>query len=378
MFRRCWFKSIVCVALCALFLGGAQPVRAAEESMQALMLRKLFATPLDGWEKILEDNSKILDTSFFQRVEARIRWSIDNGQVDDAMRFALAGDSAGKIVNRKTDYRLQMSQLFRHRGNLTLAADIINNVLMTSPDDQEARFYQASLMHDNNHALEAYPIYQDLYDNGVHKAECAYRMGLIDEQKQELLEAQSHLEEAVKLDPKHDLARIELAKVTKFIDSASFAPPAPGATTTTEKDTALPLEIPGRNNKRVDSLMADAAFALTSNEMDKAADFYREVISLDSRFTKAYVGLGAIYFQQDDFDQALRNFTVAQKLAPNDFAIARYLGYCYEGLYDNNGDTRDLTKASDFYKQASTLNPNDELIKFDLHRVEAKIANQSK
>ena len=377
MIRRSWFKSIVCMALCALVLGGFQPARAAEESMQALMLRKLFATPLDGWQKVLEDNNKLLDTSFFQRVEARIRWSIDNGQVDDAMRFALAGDTAGGIVNRKTDYRLQLSQLFRHRGNITLAADIINNVLITNPDDHEARFYQASLMHDNNHALEAYPIYQEMFDKGVHKAECAYRMGLIDEQKQELLEAKQHLEEAVKLDPKHELARIELAKVTKFIESATFAPPTT-AKTTTGSETALPLEIPGQSNKRIDSLMADAAFALTTNEVDKAAEFYQEVIRLDSKYTKAYVGLGAIFFQQDDFDQALRNFTVAQKLAPNDFTIARYLGYCHEGLFDNTGDKRDLAKASDFYKQAASLNPNNELIQFDLRRIEAKIAEQDK
>ena len=116
MLQRKWFKAVISLTLCLLTMGLAQPCRAAEESMQALMLRKLFATPLDGWRKVLEDNKNILDTSFFQRVEARIRWSIDNGQFDDALRFALAGDTAGAVVKRKTDYRIQMSQLFRHRG----------------------------------------------------------------------------------------------------------------------------------------------------------------------------------------------------------------------------------------------------------------------
>ncbi|MDO5295700.1 MAG: tetratricopeptide repeat protein [bacterium] len=372
MLQRNWLKATISLALCVLMVGLAQPSRAAEESMQALMLRKLFATPLDGWKKVLEDNRNILDTSFFQRVEARIRWSIDNGQVDDALRFALAGDTAGSIVKRKTDYRVQMSQLFRHRGNLTLAADIINNVLVTDPDNSEAKFYQASLMHDNGHLIEAYPIYEELYKKNIHKAECAYRMGLIDVQKQEILEARKHLQEAVKLDPKHDLARIELAKVEKFIDSATFAPPTSAAKN--DKNAALPLTLPGESNINTENLMADASFAMSSNEMDKAAEIYGQIIAKDPKYVKAYVNLGAIYFQQGEFDQALRNFTVANKLSPNDYSITRYLGYCYEGLYDASGNQSDLAKASDYYKQSSTLNPGSELIKFDLHRITAKMS----
>ena len=371
MLQRKWFKAIISLTLCLLTVGLAQPGRAAEESMQALMLRKLFATPLDGWHKVLEDNKSILDTSFFQRVEARIRWSIDNGQVDDALRFALAGDTAGSVVKRKTDYRLQMSQLFRHRGNLTLAADIVNNVLVTEPDNNEAKFYQASLMHDNGHQLEAYPIYEELYKKNIHKAECAYRMGLIDFQKQEILESRKHLQEAVKLDPKHDLARIELAKVEQFINNASFAPPTSASKT---DKSALPLTLPGESNKNIENLMADASFAMSSSELDKAAGIYGTIISQDPKYVKAYVNLGAIYFQQGEFDQALRNFTVANKLSPNDFSITRYMGYCYEGLYDAKGNSGDLTKASDYYKQAGTLNPSNELIQFDLHRIAAKLS----
>ena len=371
MLQRKWFKAVISLALCLLTVGLAQPCRAAEESMQALMLRKLFATPLDGWRKVLEDNKNILDTSFFQRVEARIRWSIDNGQVDDALRFALAGDTAGAVVKRKTDYRIQMSQLFRHRGNLTLAADIISNVLITEPENNEAKFYQASLMHDNGHLIEAYPIYEELYKKNIHKAECAYRMGLIDIQKQEILDARKHLQEAVKLDPKHDLARIELAKVDKFIDNASFAPPS--SASKSDKDSALPLSLPGEKNINIENLMADASFAMSSNEMDKAADIYGQVIAKDPKYVKAYVNLGAIYFQQGEFDQALRNFTVANKLSPNDFSITRYIGYCYEGLYDANGNPGDLAKAGEFYKQSGTLNPGNELIQFDMHRITAKM-----
>ena len=369
MLQRNWSKAIITFLLCVLTVSMVQPCRAAEESMQALMLRKLFATPLDGWKKVLEDNRKILDTSFFQRVEARIRWSIDNGQIDDALRFALAGDTAGSVVKRKTDYRIQMAQLFRHRGNITLAADIMSNILVTEPDNNEAKFYNASLMHDSGHSIEAYPIYEELYKKNVHKAECAYRMGLIDEQKQEFLDAQKHLQEAVKLDPKHDLARIELAKVNKFIDNATFAPP----TATSPNTAALPLSLPNESNKNVDAYMADASFAMSNGELDKAAELYAQVISLDAKYVKAYVNLGAIYYQQGDFDQALRNFTVANKLSPNDYSILRYLGYCHEGMYDTSSDKRELAKASDYYRQSNTLNPGSDLIKFDLHRIEAKI-----
>ena len=100
---------------------GTPAVYGADEASQVLMLRRVFAASVDTWSSILEDNRKLLDKSFFERVESRIKWSIDNGQVEDAVRFAYVGDLAGKVVNRKTDYRMQMAQLFRKLGNFSLA-----------------------------------------------------------------------------------------------------------------------------------------------------------------------------------------------------------------------------------------------------------------
>ncbi len=364
---RSWSKIIVSFVICLLLAGIANPVSAAEESLQALMLRKMFASPTDQWQKVLKDNRQLLDTSFFERVEARMRWSIDNGQIDDALRFAYAGDLAGEVVKRKTDYRLQMAQLFRHRGNMVLAADIVSNILITDPHDNEAKFYKASLMHDGGKLLEAYPIYEELYRDGVHKAECAYRMALVDIQKQDILLAKKRLEDAIKIDPQHDMARIELAKLDKFISSASFAPP------TTSKAATIPVDTNDTwNDKRITTLMDDASFALASNEPNKAIDLYNQVIALDPTMAKAYVNVGAIYFQQGEFEMAMRNFILANKYSPNSFEITRYMGFCCEGMYDQNGDKRDLARASDYYAQSNSLNPNNDLIKFDLNRIEAK------
>ena len=343
--------------------------------MQALMLRKLFASPVDDWSEVLEKNEKLLDTSFFQRVEARIRWSVDNGQVDDALRFALVGDTAGQVVDRKTNYRLQMSQLFRHRGNMALAADIINNILMTDPKNKEAKFYKASLMHDNGAPLDAYPIYEELYKDNVHKAECAYRMALIDIEKQDALLARKRLQEAIKIDPKHDLAKIELAKLEKFIENASFAPPTTSTSSVTDNSGVIPFSAPTKADKQLDTLLADAAFALASNEPNKAIELYQNAIAIDSSCVKAYTNMGAIYFQQGEYAQALAHFTKANQLSANDFEILRYLGYCHEAQYDASHDKRELAQANDLFKKSNSLNPNSELLQFDITRTEYKIKN---
>ena len=140
------------LAISAL-LGGALwaaplSVQAADESSQVLMLRRVFATSVEYWPDILKKDTKLLDKSFFERIEARLKWSIDNGQIEDAVRFAYVGDLAGRIVNHKTTYRMQMAQLFRKIGNYSMAMDVINNVCITEPDNNDAIFYRASLLQD--------------------------------------------------------------------------------------------------------------------------------------------------------------------------------------------------------------------------------------
>ncbi|HBM97559.1 TPA: hypothetical protein DD394_08830, partial [bacterium UBP9_UBA11836] len=128
--------SFAVAALLGVSLSFATPVQAADEASQVLMLRRVFSAPVEAWPTVLKNNTRLIDKSFFERVEARIKWSIDNGQVEDAVRFAYVGDLAGQAVGRKTDYRMQMSQLFRKLGNFSMSLDLINNVCILEPDNK--------------------------------------------------------------------------------------------------------------------------------------------------------------------------------------------------------------------------------------------------
>jgi len=175
------FKRIPVLLLCLGFLLAATgPVRAADESLQVLMLKKLFATSTLQWREILEQNRSILDGSFFERVEKRIRWGLDNGQVEDAVRFAVVADLAGLTVKRNTNYRLEMAQMFLGLGNRQTAMDLVDNILVMDPKNQVVRFFKASAIHDSGNLVDSYVLYDALAKEGYRRSDCLYRMALIE------------------------------------------------------------------------------------------------------------------------------------------------------------------------------------------------------
>ena len=74
-----FITSFAAAALLGVSLSFAAPVQAADEASQVLMLRRVFSAPVEAWPTVLKNNTRLIDKSFFERVEARIKWSIDNG-----------------------------------------------------------------------------------------------------------------------------------------------------------------------------------------------------------------------------------------------------------------------------------------------------------
>lgn len=91
--------------LLLFLLLAALPAHAADEAEQARMLKELFRRPFPEWREVMQQNRSLLDDSFFERVEKRIRWSRDHGQVDDAVRFGIVGDLAAGVVGRPPRFR---------------------------------------------------------------------------------------------------------------------------------------------------------------------------------------------------------------------------------------------------------------------------------
>lgn len=94
------FRSI----LAALVLIGSVTLAPADEGEQVRMLKLMFAQPEVRWQQVLTENKSLLDPEFFQRVEQRIRWSLAQSQVMDAIRFAQVGDLALGVLGEKPQF----------------------------------------------------------------------------------------------------------------------------------------------------------------------------------------------------------------------------------------------------------------------------------
>lgn len=368
------FSRLFVLALClGALLFPAGPARAADETLQVMMLKKLFASPMLDWQRILEENRHILDASYFDRVERRIRWSLDNGQVEDAVRFAIVGDMSAKAAGRKTDYRLEMARLFLRLGNMQMCMDLIDNILVMEPQNQPVRFFKASVVHDGGNLVDSYFLYDALAKEGYRKPECLYRMAVIELRREDQALARQHLEEAIRLDPKHTLARQELDRLLRGLASEHIVPTDGGPTGTNPPPfSGATSNLTPEQKGRAAGFFADAETAREQGDLTRAADLFNQAIQTDPTLVKAHVYLGAIYFQTRNLEPAIRSLERASQIDPKDAEAWRYLGYCYERRYDTSRESGDLARAQDAFTKAGALDPTNELLKMDLQRIQDK------
>ncbi|MBQ7503025.1 tetratricopeptide repeat protein [bacterium] len=359
-------------------VSAFQPSFAAEESSQVLMLRKVFATAVEGWEDILRANTKLLDKSFFERVESRIKWSIDNGQVEDAVRFAYVGDLAGNIVNHKTNYRMQMSQLFRKLGNMPMALDLINNVCIMEPDNKEALFYQASLMQDAGSHIDCYPIYQKLAEDGYKRDECYYRMALLELERSEIETAREHLKQAVKINSHHEPAKKKLDQIERALAQATFVPTENNLASGIPVSSNGQFPIAASNSSKAMSFAMEGDAALKEGSISKAKELYSKALTADPKSAQGLMGRGIVAYREGDLEGAIASFEAAsQRFLNGNANLERYLGSCYEFRYDSLKDKGDLDKARACYQRCKDLDANNEFVEADLMRVSQKFIEKN-
>ena len=100
------------VFVLAFFLSAA-PAYGVGEAEQIQLLRQAFRLPQPEWPALLEENKNLLDDSFFQRCEARIKWGVENNQIEDAIRFALVADTALRVIGQPGRYSWVLRRAFR-------------------------------------------------------------------------------------------------------------------------------------------------------------------------------------------------------------------------------------------------------------------------
>ncbi|HIP35507.1 MAG TPA: tetratricopeptide repeat protein, partial [Crocinitomix sp.] len=104
-------------------------------------------------------------------------------------------------------------------------------------------------------------------------------------------------------------------------------------------------------------------FYQSKKDYDKAKAIYREIISFDSLYPKAYYNQGYLQLVIDkNNDSAVFFFEKAVEIDSTYFQAYNNLGLAYERLGDK-------TKAKSLYKKALKINPEFELAKKNLNYV---------
>jgi len=111
-----------------------------------------------------------------------------------------------------------------------------------------------------------------------------------------------------------------------------------------------------------------ATDAETKNKyLNAAGAAYQQALYEKDDYTQTYLGLGAVYFQQKNFQMALQNFEHAITLDKNNLNAYNFAAECCKYFVNQNSSAQDyLQKAILFYRKADKLNPDNPTILLNL------------
>lgn len=108
--------------------------------------------------------------------------------------------------------------------------------------------------------------------------------------------------------------------------------------------------------------LANAAYTDTPQRLSEAESFYKSVIQVDGKESRAYVGLGNVFTSTERYDQAIEKYQQAIKINPKSFAAHYGLGNAYSAQ-------KQFDKAVEHYKKATGLNPKLAVAHYNLGTV---------
>ncbi len=105
--------------------------------------------------------------------------------------------------------------------------------------------------------------------------------------------------------------------------------------------------------------LAAAQAARQSGDLAQAMAMFQEILAVNPSVTTAYVGLGDIHLEQDNFVAAERRFRQAVQLEPRNFDAQLGLGRALQGL-------NRLIEAAEAYRRALAIDAENYLANFNL------------
>lgn len=365
-----WNASCLAVALAgALFVS--MPVSAAEEQLQVELIRKVFRLNQPEWPPLLRDNSGLLDDSFFERVDKRIRWSIDNNQVDDAIRFSMLGDMAADAANRRSGYRLALIMAFQKSGNDELAKQLVDNVMLTHPSSPEVRYLRAAYRRAGADFGGAREDYEFLIGQGYNVAECYYYLGemsLIGEKEDQ---AKREFEKAHALKP-------ELPGLKEILEKLSYLNQSGGGAFEAIPTTGFSASDVGAVDPKMHaSYQKQALAALQAGKLPEAELQFKRTLVAQPKDALAWINLGVVHFRMGRSLLASEDLRRGLNLTPKDSEAWRMLGTCLEREFDKARGKKELEGARFAYQRALEIRPNDAISRASLARVQQKLSQST-
>lgn len=113
---------------------------------------------------------------------------------------------------------------------------------------------------------------------------------------------------------------------------------------------------------KVQQLYAEANEAAQSGDQSTAIDKYRAIIKLAPHLAPAYNNLGALYFDQRDYEHAAETLKRGLEINPSMPTAAAILGMSYVQLGENE-------KAEPLLRKALRANPKDDKVEMTLARM---------
>jgi tetratricopeptide (TPR) repeat protein len=358
-------KAVLILLAALVTLTG--PARAADELQQVQMLKVVFRRPTDEWKQALAEHRGLLDASFFERCEKRIRWSLENNLVDDAMRFALVADLAAQVVSRPPLYRLELAKAFYKAGNNQQCIDLLTQILITDRDPptvavNPTKMFKANLLFEAQNFAPAYEVYKELVAANHEAAECLYRMAFISHLVGKDDQALKEVNQCLQRQPGHQEARKLLALIQGVpVSAPPGSPGAPGSSR------------PGQGSAEAQKSFDEAERAYRESRWGDAEKLYLAAIQADPKMVKAYVYLGALYYRNKNLDLAIKFLQQAVEIDPGDVEGWRFLGNSYERRYDGVGNPEDLNSAVSCYQKAAALAPDSAVVQGELDRAVQKL-----
>lgn len=361
-------KRVLHYAIIGFVLGIATQAQAATSQVE--MLREMFRKPASEWKQVMQESRALLDANFFENVEKRVRWGIENNHVDDAFRFAMVGDFGSEVKGRPANYRIDLAELFLKAENRTMTGQIVDNILLTSPGTPAARramYLRGELYEMDKQLYQAHQAFRELAESGYKPADTWYKAGQISlfiQEEKRGLEELKRAKEAGNLE-----AGVLYEKLVRQLqgDWTTSFEPLPNREGI---DTRTGVQTPAV--KDAASLVAEAKKYTEDGDLDSALSRYREAYSMNPADPDVVRGYGALLYRRATLEEAQKFLDQALQANPTDAELYRIRANTLERLYDRKKDRNLLKQALEDYKKGLELSPTHSFMLMEYERAKAK------